>query len=112
IAGEDSAGQLKLFLSDLSGVPVAQIDVLGGSRVIPELPKVKSVDLSLEQIELFPALDESNPEVSPARFEALVQSPRARTLRSLIVSTDKRLKLNEIVELMQKSDDWKLTASD
>lgn len=112
IAGEDSAEQLKQFLSDLSGVPVAQIDVLGGSRVIPELPKVKSVDLSLEQIELFPALDESNPEVSPTRFEALVQSPRARTLRRLIVSTDKRLKLNEIVDLMQKTDDWTLTASD
>lgn len=112
IAGEDSAEQLKQFLSDLSGVPVAQIDVLGGNRVIPELPITKSVDLSLEQIELLPALDESNPEVSPARFEALVQSPKARVLRSLIVSSNKRLKLKEIVEFMRQSGGWDLTASD
>lgn len=112
IAGEDSVVQLKQFLSDLSGVPVAQIDVLGGNRVIPNLPTCKPVDLSLEQIELLPALDQSNPEVSPARFEALAQSPIARALRGLIVSSDKRLKLNEIVELMQKTGGGELTAPD
>ncbi len=32
IAGEGAAEQLKQFLSDLSGVPVEQIDVLGGRR--------------------------------------------------------------------------------
>lgn len=112
IAGEDSAAQLKQFLSDLSGVPVEQIDVLGGNRVIPNLPICKPVDVSLEQIESLPALDESNPEVSPARFEALAQSPVARALRSLIVSSDKRLKLNEIVELMQKTGGGELTAPD
>src|SRR5690606_28113558 len=48
IAGEEASDQLKKFLSDLSGVPVEQIDVWGGRRDIPSLKPSTEMSVSLD----------------------------------------------------------------
>ena len=57
IAGSDAEKQLKKFLSELSGIPQERIDVLDGSRVIPELEPSKNVSVPLDEIEQIPDLD-------------------------------------------------------
>lgn len=109
IAGDDAAEQLKQFLSDLSGVPVGQIDVWGGKRVIPELAPCQQAPVALEQLESMQAVTQDDPEVHPARYEALVHSPEARALRNLLVQTPKPLKLTEMVSHMSRDGGWSLT---
>ncbi|MBX9753742.1 MAG: DEAD/DEAH box helicase [Pseudomonadaceae bacterium] len=109
IAGEDSAAQLKQFLSDLSGVPVDQIDVWGGNRVIPQLAPSQQTSIALEKLEAMPELDGTAAEVHPQRYEALVHSPQARALRSLLVKTPKPLKLIEIATRINQEKGWSLT---
>lgn len=104
IAGVDATEQLKQFLSDLSGVPVAKIDVLGGSRVIPQLVSCEQTPISLDELETTTATNPTDgPEVNPDRYAALTHSPQARALRDLLVSSSKPLQLTEIVsEFHQK----------
>ncbi|MEY8200155.1 MAG: DEAD/DEAH box helicase [Colwellia sp.] len=97
IAGEDSTEQLKQFLSDLSGVPKSQIDVLGGNRVVPSLEKSREKNKSIGEFEAMPIVNLDQPDVHPARYEALIHSPEARTLRELLVSSPKPLKVTELV---------------
>lgn len=112
IAGVEATDQLKQFLSDLSGVPTTQIDVWDGSRVIPELVQSQSVSVSIEELEAIPEFNEKDPEVNPERYQALLHSPQARTLRHLIVSNSKQLKLSEIVSLMNKQGGWSLSSDE
>lgn len=112
IAGDDAAEQLKQFLSDLSGVPVAQIDVWGGKRVIPELESCQQTTVSLEQLEAMPAVSLEDTEVHPGRYEALVHSPEARALRNLLVKAPKPLKLTEMVSHMSRDIGWSLKQSE
>ncbi|MDV7211464.1 DEAD/DEAH box helicase [Azotobacter beijerinckii] len=112
IAGEDAAEQLKQFLSDLSGVPVVQIDVWGGSRVIPQLAPCQQTPVSLDELEAIPAVNVIDPEVHPGRYEALVHSPEARALRNLLVGSSKPLKLTEMVSHMSRPDGGALTQNE
>lgn len=109
IAGEDAAGQLKQFLSDLSGVPVAQIDVWGGSRVIPSLAPCKQTPIALDTLESMSVVNAHDPEVHPDRYDALVHSPEARALRNLLVTSPKPLMLTEMVSLMRQEGEWSLS---
>ncbi|MGZ9927741.1 hypothetical protein ACXYTC_22135, partial [Escherichia coli] len=84
IAGSDAEKQLKKFLSELSGIPQERIDVLDGSRVIPELEPCKHVFIPLEEIEQIP--DTGMKGVSPERFDALTHSPEAYYLRDMLVT--------------------------
>ncbi|WP_380179971.1 DEAD/DEAH box helicase [Kalamiella sp. sgz302252] len=96
IAGSDAEKQLKKFLSELSGIPQERIDVLDGSRVIPELEPCKSAYLPLEEIEQFP--DTEMKGVSPKRFDALTHSPEARHLRDMLVTQPNPMKLEEMTQ--------------
>ncbi len=109
IAGEDAAGQLKQFLSDLSGVPVAQIDVWGGSRAIPSLALCKQTPTALDTLESMSAVNANDPEVHPDRYDALVHSPQARALRNLLITSPKPLKLTEMVSHMRQKGGWSLS---
>ncbi|RPT44337.1 DEAD/DEAH box helicase [Pseudomonas aeruginosa] len=109
IAGEDAAGQLKQFLSDLSGGPVTQIDVWGGNRVIPPLAPCQQTLVALDTLESMPPVIADDPEVHPDRYEALVHSPQARALRNLLVTTPKPLKLTEMVSQMRQEGGWSLS---
>lgn len=102
IAGDDAAEQLKQFLSDLSGVPITQIDVWGGKRVIPKLASCQQIPVTLQQLESMPAVNCDDPEVHPDRYETLVHSALARTLRNLLVNAPKPLKLTEIASFINR----------
>lgn len=111
IAGDDASDQLKQFLSDLSGVPVEQIDVWGGNRVIPRLEPCQQTPVSLDELQAMPTVDAADPQVHPGRYEALVHSPEARALRNLLVSSPKPLKLTEMVSHMRR-EGWSLTQNE
>lgn len=109
IAGEDAAEQLKQFLSDLSGVPVERIDVLGGRRVVPELGACQKIKVTLEELETMEAGDQEDTETHPARYEALVHSPEARALRDLVVKAERPLKLTEMTTRLNNAGGWSYT---
>ncbi|MCY4330833.1 MAG: DEAD/DEAH box helicase, partial [Endozoicomonadaceae bacterium] len=96
IGGEEAEEQLKCFLSDLSGVPAEQIDVIGGNRVIPEIEKSTNQPVSLEGLEAMQAENQEDSQVSPNRFSALVHSPEARSIRNALVNSKKPLQLVDI----------------
>ncbi len=104
IAGSDAEKQLKKFLSELSGIPQERIDVLDGSRVIPELEPSKNVSVPLDEIEQIPDLelkdknDNKIKGISPERFYALTHSPEARYIREMLVKHPNPMKLDEITE--------------
>lgn len=96
IAGDDAAEQLKTFLSDLSGVPTSQIDVLGGSRVVPDLVDSLDKPVALERLEAMQPEDKEEPEVLPERYELLTHTAEARALRHCLVTSNRPLKLDEL----------------
>jgi DEAD/DEAH box helicase domain-containing protein len=100
IAGDGAAEQLRAFLSDLSGVPVGQIDVWGGSRVIPDLGKSQDKPVDLASLEAMFPKDNKEPEVLPERYELLTHSPEARALRHCLVTSDRPQKLDELATSM------------
>lgn len=94
IAGADAEERLKRYLADLAGIPLEQVEVIGGSRVWPDLAlHSPGKDISLNTIRGI----ESDLEVSPARFEALCQSNFARRLRHAVTSAAKPLELNDLI---------------
>lgn len=97
IAGDDAAEQLKKFLSDLSGVPINQIDVLGGSRIIPDLSTSLDHPVDLENLEAMQPENKKQPEVLPQRYDLLTHSPEARALRHCLVTSNQPLKLDELM---------------
>ncbi|MEQ4538991.1 MAG: DEAD/DEAH box helicase [Billgrantia sp.] len=112
IAGEGAQEQLKQFLSDLSGVPVSQIDVWDGKRVVPELEPTQNQTVSLEELEAMPVVNEQEPDIHPARFQALVHSPQARVLRDLLVKSPKPLKVTELASGMAQAGGWRLSQTE
>lgn len=94
IAGADAQERLKRYLADLAGVPLDQVEVIGGSRVWPDLAfDSAGNDIGLQ------AIRDIEPEtaVSAARFKALCDSTIARSLRHAVVSSDKPLDLHDLI---------------
>lgn len=77
IAGDDAENQLAQYLSNLAGIDVSQIKVIGGRRDVPVLEKLNEVPLSYDELE---KIDQGN-EVSPRRFALLCSSPTALAIR-------------------------------
>lgn len=102
IAGDYGAEQrLKQFLSDLSGVTVANIDVWAGQRLTPKLPASQNTSIPLDEIESIPPASSKDPDVSKTRYEALLHSPIARNLRKILINAKRPLKLTEIIDKLQ-----------
>ncbi|WP_404345205.1 DEAD/DEAH box helicase [Vreelandella venusta] len=94
IAGADAKERLKRYLADLADIPLEQVDVIGGSRVWPDLAFASSnKEIALQTIRQL----EPEVEVSPARFEMLSQSSISRRLRHAVISSDKPLDLNDLI---------------
>ena len=94
IAGADAKERLKRYLADLAGIPLEHVEVIGGSRVWPDLAfESPNQNLTLQAIRAI----EPEAEVSPARFKALCGSTIARSLRHAVVSADKPLDLNDLI---------------
>lgn len=105
IAGADAKERLEHYLAGLAGISADQVEVIGGSRVWPDLAfgsPGKNVAL--------PTVRDIEPEseISPARFEALCQSNISRRLRHAVISSAKPLDLNdleaEVVDQLQGSN--------
>ncbi|MFM4832820.1 DEAD/DEAH box helicase [Aeromonas media] len=97
IAGADAKDRLKRYLADLAGIPLDHVEVIGGSRVWPDLAfEPLSHNLTLQAIRAI----EPEAEVSPARYKALCGSTIARSLRHAVVSADKPLDLNDLIAVV------------
>ena len=95
------AGQeLKRFLADVAGVPISQVSLIAGKRVIPSLPALEEKSVTLEELEGM------EPEESQhaARYEALCRSKEAKALRSLFTRDKTVARLSEVRTLLKKSD--------
>ena len=92
IAGAKAETQLKKYLARLANIDVEQVAVIGGKRVVPNLPKVIPENLTLTEIEAIePEGEQSinrkqqqNPEVSERRYSALAGSTLAVKIRELL----------------------------
>ncbi|WP_236202539.1 DEAD/DEAH box helicase [Pseudomonas lactis] len=94
IAGADAEERLKHYLANLAGVALDQVEVIGGSRVWPDL----AFDSPGEDIALTTICDiDPDAEVSPTRFEALCQSNIARRLRHVVITALTPLDLNDLI---------------
>jgi DEAD/DEAH box helicase domain-containing protein len=98
IAGTDAASQLKRYLADLAGIPVGNVEVITGSRVWPDVPTPgTSLDLDLNVARSI----EPNSDASLERFSALSRNQVTWDLRHAIVSSEKPLDLNDLVEAVK-----------
>lgn len=98
IAGAEAEEKLKRYLADLAGVRLEQVDVIGGSRVWPDILFDSKVEkASLEAVQSI----ENEQEISPSRFDALGRNSIARALRHAIVNSTKPLDLNELLTILK-----------
>ncbi len=74
--------KLKRFLSEVAGVNIDQVHLIGGNRDIPYLPMETSS--RKDSIEALWSIDKDQ-EFSQARYEALTKHPIARKIRDLFV---------------------------
>ena len=96
--------QLKQYLASLGGIPLDQVEVITGSRIWPDLrPQAAEPGVDLEAVSSIG----SGCPISPERFEALERSRIARGIRHAIVSSEKPLDLNDLIQAVQMD----LTAS-
>lgn len=100
IADTDGEAQLKRFLADISGIPVDRIDVIGGQRNVPELPRSRAILVPLEKLE--PMAKQLGAEADPERFEMLVHSPEARAARELLVGRNIPASLGEVAAALTR----------
>lgn len=99
IAGDDSKEQLQQFLSEVAGVPLYQVVVIGGQRSIPQLCYTPKEAGKLEDIQAIPADDVRNKnlvDVSTKRFDALLNSSIAKAIREKFVASQKPIMLGEL----------------
>jgi ATP-dependent helicase YprA (DUF1998 family) len=97
IADTKAEERLKQYLADLTGVALEQVEVISGSRVIPDLLSVvESNSLDLDAIR---SIDAGKGD-SPTRFTALASDSVSKKLRHAIVSSIKPQGLNELLGLV------------
>ena len=90
--------ELKRFLADVAGVPVSQVSLIAGERMIPALPPLEEKPTMLEELEAM-APEEAQ---SAARNEALCRSKTARALRALFTRDKNVARLSEVRTLLKK----------
>ncbi len=96
IADKNAEEKLRDYLAGLAGVSPEQVDVIGGSRVWPDIRSQVIQPLSLDAIR---SVDREE-EVSPERFNLLAQSHIATALRHAVVSHASPMELNELVAVV------------
>lgn len=92
IAGKDTANQLKKYLADLAGVNQDQVTVIGGQRVIPQIPQLEEKQSNIKDIMSIPAdetvkKEDFSLDVSRTRFDALASSSIAKAIRTVFVNS-------------------------
>ncbi|MBY0238532.1 MAG: DEAD/DEAH box helicase [Burkholderiaceae bacterium] len=100
IADADASNRLQAYLASLAGIDPANVVVITGQRVVPDLPQ--SVVMAATPLKTLQAIAPEQ-SVSTARFDALIQHPVARQLRHHIVSSPKPVDLNELLGQVQEA---------
>ncbi len=113
IADKKTEDKLKKYLAELACVPESQIEVIGGERIVPKIPDVAFLPMSLKEIEsIDPKGTEVQkkigkstkaiklPEISAERFSALTKSQYACTLRQVITQARQPLTLDAINQVV------------
>ncbi|WP_223111628.1 DEAD/DEAH box helicase [Thiospirochaeta perfilievii] len=93
IAGEGATEKLRLYLSNLAGVLINQVEVITGSRTWPLLKSNKEMN-SLSLLEL-KGIDRDK-EISVDRYSSLEKSTIAYSIRDSILSSLRPLTIDEI----------------
>ncbi len=89
---EQAQRQLATFLSSLAGIDEQQVKVIGGQRIVPDLPKSQAKNYSIEELETI----EPDQKKSVQRYQALTQSNIALKLREILHPKNKAKTLSEI----------------
>lgn len=98
IAEEGAEERLREYLANLAGVRLEQVEVIGGSRVWPDIDQSsRARTLTLAELT---GIDGTS-EISAGRFAALCESDIARAIRHAIVSSQGPLDLNDLVCLVE-----------
>uniref|UniRef100_E6QEW3 DEAD/DEAH box helicase n=1 Tax=mine drainage metagenome TaxID=410659 RepID=E6QEW3_9ZZZZ len=97
IADVKAEERLRQYLADLAGVALEQVEVISGSRVIPDLPNLE--ELNSRDLDAVRSID-AGKGVSPTRFTALASNNVSIKIRHAVVSSAKPQGLNELVEMV------------
>lgn len=89
---------MKRFLADVAGVPVSQVSLIAGERMIPELPQLEGQTVTLEELE---AMSPDTPR-DATRHKSLCRSETAKALRALFTRHNTVARLSEIRALLQE----------
>lgn len=95
IANKDANERLQRYLADLAGIPLDNVVVIGGSRIVPDINPAQPTTTQYMLTDLqsiHPQL-----EVSLERFSALQHTQTALDIRHYIVHQEKPVDLNELV---------------
>lgn len=114
IADENAEEQLQKYLSELAGVSLEQVVVIGGGRKIPPIADLESENKTLETLIQIPADKTKNPkdydiEVSGERFKSLCRSSLAKAIRSILTASKSPLTVQEIMDQLVNKTGVKLS---
>ena len=114
IADENAEEQLQKYLSELAGVELDQVVVIGGNRKVPNIAELENQSLSLDALSKIPADETKKPkdfdvEVSKERFKGLCQSHLGKAIRSILTESKSPLTLDQILEQVFTKTDCKLS---
>lgn len=88
----DAKARLQDFLASMAGISRDQVVVIGARRQVPELPRVNGGDADLDELEA---------QAPDARYDALVDHPKARAVRACLAEgaeSPRAQKLSRVVE--------------
>jgi DEAD/DEAH box helicase domain-containing protein len=114
IADENAEEELQKYLSELAGVDISQVVVIGGNRKVPTITDLENEQVSLDELIKIPA-DKPNKakdfdvDVSKIRFEALCKSSLAKTIRGILTESKTPLTIEKITTEVFKKTDCKLS---
>lgn len=94
IAGKDAEVRLQSYLASLAGVPDEQVVVIGGARQVPEILEGPKSLLPFDEVIKIDA----GQTVSPKRYEILSSHPIALKVRQILISSEKPLSLNDLID--------------
>lgn len=94
IAGKDAEVRLQSYLASLAGVPDEQVVVIGGARQVPKIQQGTKTLLFLAEVTQVDA----GQTLSPKRYELLSCHPLALKVRQSLISSDKPLSLNDLID--------------
>lgn len=92
--------ELKSFLADVAGVPLSQVSLIAGERVIPVLPSMKEKPVTLHDLEAITPEEAQ----SAVRYEALCRSKTAKAVRELFTRDKNVARLSEVRALLAKEN--------